>query len=173
MSLDNVEKKIREARFFLDKMADHERLAYNAKEPFDFFLSAFLSACRTIDYRLRCEQNAVYPTWRDAWDAKRTASERTLIKFLIDDRNVEVHGSGSSRVVGTEKRELGAGTHVLASGTLYVSGGVPGVGPLATIQTPTYNFTIDGVDQRAVDACRDYLRLLEEMVAAFKSEHGL
>jgi hypothetical protein len=45
--IENVEKKLREARFFLDKMIDHDCKANKDKEKFDFYLSAFLSAGRT------------------------------------------------------------------------------------------------------------------------------
>src|SRR5258707_431645 len=97
MDLPNVDKKLREARFFLSKMADQERLAFGDKEPFDFFLSAFLSAGRSVDYRLIHEQGMLYRTWRKAWDAALSPSNAGLIKFLVDDRNLEVHASGSGR----------------------------------------------------------------------------
>jgi hypothetical protein len=36
------------------------------KEPFDYYLSAFLNAARTVDYRLRDQQGATYVSWRKA-----------------------------------------------------------------------------------------------------------
>jgi hypothetical protein len=122
MIVEGVEKKVREARFFLDRMIEHERMAFDDKEPFDFYLSAFLGAGRTVDYRLRHEQKAIYPIWRHGWDATLNQAQQDLIKFMIDDRNVEVHASGSSRVVKTEARELGTGRHSLARGTIEVFG---------------------------------------------------
>src|SRR5262249_61199057 len=95
VKLPNVEKKLREARFFLSKMSESERLAFGDKEHFDFYLSAFLSAARTVDYRLRHEQGALYPPWRATWDSVLSTSDARLMKFLVDDRNVEVHESGS------------------------------------------------------------------------------
>jgi hypothetical protein len=171
MNIDRVEKKLREARFFLTKMREHERMAFSDKEPFDFYLSAFLSAARTVDYRLRHEKAGIYTSWRTIWDASLAVTEKNLIKFLVDDRNDEVHASGSSRVVKTENRELGPGTHSFASGTIEVTGGVVGSPPSATIKTPTYNFTIDGAERKATDACDEYLSLLEQMVAKFKADH--
>jgi hypothetical protein len=172
LKIENVEKKLREARFFLNKMTEHERLAFDDKEPFDFYLSAFLNAGRTVDYRLRHEEKAIYPTWRTAWDATLTQAQQGLIKFMIDDRNVEVHEGGSSRVVKTENRELGPGTHSLASGTMDVFG-PPDVFPLAIIQTPAYYFTVDGTERKATEACSEYLALLEQMVSAFKANHRM
>jgi hypothetical protein len=155
MNIEGIEKKLREAEFFLNKMRRHERMAFNDKEPFDFYLSAFLSAARTVDYRLRHEQAAVYPTWRTTWDATLTQAQHSLIKFMVDDRNVEVHESGSSRVTKTENRELGPGTHSFASGTMDVIG-PPGIATLAIIQTPAYHFTIEGTERNVTDACEEY-----------------
>jgi hypothetical protein len=169
MNIEATEKKLREASFFLKKMIDHERKAFNDKEPFDFYLSAFLNAGRTVDYRLRHEQAEVYPNWRIGWDATLTEAEQRLIRFMVDDRNVEVHESGSSRRVGIEKREFGSGTHTLADGTMDVTG-APGYARV-TMQVPGYYFTIDGIERKATEACAEYLRLLEKMVAKFKSDH--
>jgi hypothetical protein len=171
MNIEGVEKKLREARFFLKKMIEHERMAFRDKEPFDFYLSASLNAGRTVDYRLQHEQATVYRSWRIGWNATLTEEQQRLIKFMIDDRNDEVHESGSSRTVTTENREFGAGTHKLADGTMDVVG-PPGVFPLATVPTPAYYFTIDGIEWKATEACGEYLGLLEQMVAKFKADHA-
>jgi hypothetical protein len=160
--VENVEKKLREARFFLEKMDEHERNA------FDFYLSAFLNAGRTVDYRLRHEQGATYSKWRTAWDATLTQEQRDLVKFMVDDRDVEVHEAGSRRIGKTENRELGPGTHTLAGATHEVSA-PPDVFPAAIIRTHAYYFTIDGTERKVTEACNEYLALLERMVAEFKA----
>ena len=165
MNIEGPQKKLREAKFFLDKMTEHERRAVTNKQPFDFYLSAFLNAGRTVDYRLRHEHKAKYPAWRTGWDKALPHAQQRLIKFMVDDRDVEVHESGSSRRVGIESREFGLGIHKLASGTFEVSG-PPDVPPVI-IPTPAYYFTIDGVERKATEACGEYLALLEQMVAAF------
>ena len=167
MNIEGVEKKLREAQFFLNKMIEHERMAFREKERFDFYLSAFLNAGRTVDYRLRYEQAATYPTWRTGWDAKLTQLQQDLMKFMIDDRNDEVHEGGSSRTVTTENREFGAGTHKLADGTMDVTG-APEFARV-TMHVPGYYFTIDGVERKATEVCGEYLALLQHMVAAFKA----
>src|SRR5262245_967358 len=151
-------------------MIEHERDAFEDKEPFDFYLSAFLNAGRTVDNRLKHEQKTIYLTWRTAWHATLTQTQRDLIKFMIDNRNVEVHEGGSRRVVKTENRELGPGTHSLASGTHEVFG-LPG--DYAIIQTPAYYFTIDGIERKVTEACGEYVALLERMVADFKAHPPL
>ena len=173
MNIDKVEKKLREADFFLNKMRQHESKAFGDREPFDFFLSAFLSACRTVDYRLRHEQPAIYPAWRDAWEANRAPNESKLIKFIVDDRNTEVHESSSSRSSKLEGFEV-RGSYSDNSGTLEVFG-VPtplfGSGPRATVYKPSYSFNIDGSDRSATEVCGEYLKLLTEMIASFKADN--
>ena len=59
----------------------------------------------------------------------------------------------------------------LADGTMDVVG-PPYVFPLATVPTPAYYFTIDGVERKATEACDEYLALLQQMVAAFKAREA-
>jgi hypothetical protein len=49
-------KKIEEALFLLDKLIEQEPRIIGDKQPFDYYLSAFLSAARTVDWRLQREQ---------------------------------------------------------------------------------------------------------------------
>ena len=173
MDLARIEKKLREAGFFLNQMRDRESRAFGDREQFDFYLSACLGAARSVDYRLRHEQPNTYPVWRKNWDESLTPSEAGLIKFMVDDRNVEVHESGSSRGVKDERIKI-PGTYSDPSGTVTVSGPPPvlGAGPQeAFIIKSAYYFTMDGVDRKATEACAEYLALLERMVAEFKAAH--
>jgi hypothetical protein len=177
MNLERVEKKLREAQYFLEQIIEKESLAFGDKEPFDFNLSAFLSAMKTVDYRLRHEQPGAYPTWRTAWDAKLSPADDCLIEFMVDDRNEEVHASGSGRSVGTQDIEVGD-TYADKSGTLevsyaaalYLSEGLPI--PRAVIRKPTYAFTIGGTERKATEACAKYLELLKSMLAKFKADNS-
>lgn len=171
MDLSRVHKKTAEAHYFLRLLIEQEPRIGGDKEPFDFLLSAFHNAGRTVDYRLRHEHGAPYKAWRKAWDARLTPEDRALIKFMIDDRNLEVHQSGSSRVVGQEGVEFGIGEHRLpGGGGIITISGPPGMPP-ATLYRPTYSFTINGADRKATDACRDYLALLRRMVGEFEAAH--
>jgi hypothetical protein len=80
-----------------------------------------------------------------------------LIKFMIDDRNEEVHDSGSSRSVGQEGVEFGIGIHHTP-------------GHPITAYRPSYSFTIDGVDRKVTEACGACLALLQQMVAEFQAD---
>ena len=167
MDLAKIEKKLREAGFFLNQMRDRESNAYGDKEPFDFYLSACLGAARSVDYRLRHERRNTYPAWRRMWNRTLTPPERRLIKFMVDDRNLEVHESGSSRGVKTEEIEIVGGSHTDKSGTTEVFG-PPGMPP-AYIIKPAYFFVIAGIDRKATEACAEYLALLARMLVEFKA----
>jgi hypothetical protein len=93
MDMGRTEKKLREARFFLEKMRGQERGASVDREPFDFCLSAFLAAAHSVDRHLRQEYWAVYPRWREAWDSRLQDSERRLMELLVEDRDEDVHES--------------------------------------------------------------------------------
>jgi hypothetical protein len=128
LDLSRVHKKLTEAAFFLNKMAEQERRIFGHGglsepfEPFDYYLSAFLNAGRTVDYRLCHEHKAIYKPWRKAWNARITPDENRLIKFMVDDRIAEVHASGSSRSEAREGVEFGIGTHHVDGGRIIISG---------------------------------------------------
>jgi hypothetical protein len=173
MNLETVQKKIRECHSFLDDMRKQERRAFGERK-YDFCLSAFLSAARSVDYRLRHEHPATYPAWRAKWDAGLSAEENRLIQFMIDDRNVEVHESGSGHGTKTEEIKVGS-SYSDESGTMTVfNTPTPGsgMGGAATIYKPSYYFTIAGTERNATVACADYLALLERMVSEFGAAHS-
>jgi len=175
--MHNVEKKVREARFFLDQMRQQERRAFGDKEPFDFYLSAFLSAARTVDYRLRHEQPATYPAWRsEVWNAAHPAQD-DLIKFMSEDRRIEVHESGSDRITQTKEIKIGVGgSYSDASGmlTMFGSPGVLlGIDAGGTIFIPQFVYVFAGTDRPVTELCAECVELLTEMVDQFRADHGI
>jgi hypothetical protein len=177
MNLEQIEKKLREADFFLGKMREQESRAFGDKEPFDFYLSAFLNAARTVDYRLRHERGATYKNWRATWDASLPPGQNRLIEFMVCDRNIEVHESGSGRSVKSEEVPItGSTTYSDKSGTLHVFASPRALmpdkaGPDVVISKPSYHFTIAGSERSATEACAEYLSLLSGMVEQFKADH--
>ena len=169
MNIPNVEKKLREAEFFLSELADQASRALGVGEEFDCFLSAFLGACRTVDYRLRHEQPTLYPPWRSQWDAALSPDDRALIKFLVDDRNFEIHESGSTRVEGVELIPI-YDTYREKGGTVTVTAPIMD-GPPASLRKRTYSFQLSGNQIDALDACGKYRTLLKKMVGDFVAAH--
>lgn len=88
---ERVWDKVRECRFFLIQMAEHEKAKETDK--FLYCLSAFLSAFRTIAFRL-------YGVVQRRFDgaAKHALKNRlhshAEISFLIERTNVELHEDG-------------------------------------------------------------------------------
>lgn len=165
-----VRKKLREARFFLEKMAERVQMVFGEHEESDFYLSAFLSACRSVDYRLRHEQGATYSNFRVSWDKALAPDARHLMKFMIDDRNYEVHESGSNRTE-IENYIPVYDSYQDKSGkvTIYA----PPLSPPAEIIKPTYSFTICGQQVQVVEACRKYIELLDRLVADYCQSQGI
>jgi hypothetical protein len=147
-------------------------MAVGKEEQFDIYLSAFLAAGMSVRNAFHVEQdrerNEAVKKWKSDWEARLSPEEGCLWDFMREDRNHEVHRGGSSRIVKTENREFGAGTHKLADRTMDVTG-APGFARV-TIHAPGYYFTIEGVERRATEACGEYLTLLEQMGAAFRTE---
>jgi hypothetical protein len=150
MKVEKAERKLRETKFFLDKMRDQECRAFGDKEPFDFYLSAFLNAGTSFrgEFKVRQDRNRTdaIKAWRKAWEDGLSQDDNALYQFMGKDRNAEVHRDGSARSVKTEEIPLGniysdaSGTVTAASGTLMAAG----LGDVSgsAISKPVYYFTI-------------------------------
>jgi hypothetical protein len=171
LDLSRIHRKIGEAHFFLRKMIEQEPRFVGDKEPFDYYLSAFLSAAMSVrgGFQIRQDRprNTAIKAWRAQWERNLSAEERSLYDFMRKDRVDEVHDSGSSRNVGQEGVEFGIGTHPLDGGTLTI-GGIFGTPP-TVVYRPTYSFTIDRTDRKVTEACGAYLALLQRMVTDFEA----
>jgi hypothetical protein len=162
MDLGGVDKKIREAEFFLDQMREFEKRMLPAREKFDFFLSALLSAGRAVDGTLRQEE-----TWRKRWDsANGPAAE--LLGFFADDQKVVVRDTDSKR--GDKENLALAKTQHQEGGATATVAGPPGSFALASAGRDFF-FEIDGVEHKVTDACAEYLKVLKKMVEQFKADH--
>jgi len=174
MNIEGVEKKLRAARFALDQMIEQDRMAASKEEQFDLYLSGLLAAGMSIRNAFHVEQdrkrNEAVKKWKSDWEARLSPEERCLWDFMREDRNHEVHRSGSSRKAVTEKREVGAGTYRLKSATVTIAV-PPDVRSGIHMQMPTYSFTIAGTERKATESCGEYLALLKQMVAKFKADH--
>jgi hypothetical protein len=175
LDLVRVHKKIAEAQFFLWQMIWQERQIAGDRRPFDYYLSAFLSAAMSVrggfHYRQDRARNDAIKAWRAQWERNLTAEEKDLYEFMRKDRVAEVHDSGSRRSEAQEDITLTPGMKYWDQDMGMVTVGGRPDRPPALIRKQTYNFTIDGVEQRATEACAAYLALLQRMVAKFEADH--
>jgi hypothetical protein len=179
LDLARVQKKLAEAQFFFDKMTEQERRAFGDRQPFDYYLSGFLNAGISVrggfEYRQNPARNKAIKAWRGQWENNLSPEERSLYEFMRKDRVAEVHASGSSRSVAHEDIKVGVGgSYSDGSGTVEVFGSpsvLLGVDTGAVIRKPTYNFTIDGTERKATEACAEYLALLKRMVEKVEADN--
>ena len=112
--IPKTQKKLREAKFFLGRMSEALRSIKLEKEDFEFFLSAFLSAGRSVTFVLRAEQADVYQQWYDGWQKALDAENRELLEFMNQQRIAEVHRRGADvqaeiEMVPVSELEMGPG----------------------------------------------------------------
>ena len=172
MDIQNAEKKLREAQFFLTKMSAQQRLAFGDKEPFDFYLSAFLSAGMSVRDRFRYKQdrtrNDMIKAWRKNWEDHLCPGDKAIFHFMCKDRVAEVHHSGSSRSQKSAKTEIFGDSYSDASGTLNVIA-PPGTPP-SVIFKNAYYFIVAGTERQVTEVCAEYLALLNRMLTTVKAE---
>jgi len=62
--IEATRRKLSEAEFFLRKLTTHQQQVFqNEPEAFGFYLSAFLSAARSVSFVLQAEQKERYDAW--------------------------------------------------------------------------------------------------------------
>jgi hypothetical protein len=94
--IEATQRKLREADFFLQRLIDERRRSVrNEPEAFLFYLSAFLSAARSVTLVLQKEEKQRYDAWFPKWFARRSKDERDVCNFMRDQRNVELHETGA------------------------------------------------------------------------------
>jgi hypothetical protein len=164
MDLGDVEKRIREAEFFLERMRDVETRVAPVGEQFDFYLSAFLGAGRAVDAKLTAEHGDAYGPWRRKWNWTNGPAD-DLMRFFSEDQPVASSASGAKRdeALARAKEEGGSTTTVT---------GPPGAFALGGGSKHDYFFKIDGVAHKATDACAEYVKVLKRMVGEFKAAHS-
>jgi hypothetical protein len=85
---DAAEKKLREAQFFAGKI-DAARTAREPEcaEAIDFYLSAFLSAARSVYHVLQPEAPTVFRQWCDEWLARQSQEDRDTFDAIRTGRD--------------------------------------------------------------------------------------
>jgi hypothetical protein len=165
-----TQQKLSEAGFFLKKLTFAGQLRIGEEAgAFPLYLSAFLSAGRSVTFALQAEEKRRYDAWFPKWQASQRAQNRALLKFMNGQRRSSVH-RGTAEVTNTvrllsfidgnphEKREAGA-FH-----------GFPGFGP-SVIHRLVRHFTMNGTPAEVVSTCTEYFKVLEELVVSFLKTH--
>lgn len=164
--IGKVEKKYREAQFFLGKLWERARIAGGDPDELDFWLSAFLSAGRSVDYWLRHEFPASYPHFFRTWEAALPTDCKDLPAFIHDDRADEVHEGGSQRIESHVSIPFSR-TYKDAGGTVTIVAPI-GAGP-PYIFRPRREYVINGMKEDVRLVCKRYLDLLRKLIDDFNA----
>jgi hypothetical protein len=169
MAIEGIESALRAAGSYLSQMRDQEGRAFGDKSNFDKYLTAFVGAGRSVVFQLERKYASTYRDWREAWNAEHKDEDR-LLKAMHDRRDANVHeGSHLGHSNIPEQIKVGSGSFYSdKSGTLH---NFSSPGPLldadlsVTIHKPRYFFG----DEPVLQACEQYLTVLEQMVAEFEA----
>lgn len=169
MEIPHTEKKLREAHFFFDHLLKVKDGFPADTEGAEYFLSAFLSAARSVTFVLEAEQKTLYNSWFPTWLSGRSTEDQELLSFMNDQRVREVHVRGAkttTRVEWVPVTEVPTerGRHPAYG---FHWSGPPGVPP-PEVGRQVLHFEIDeAVGEEITERCQRYLNLLDELVAEF------
>lgn len=171
MPADFARRKLREAAFFLAEMRRRDgspRL--DMEEEFGYFLSGFLSAARSVSFVLRKENPARYEGARDLWLTALDPAMRAFVDVMRDQRNAALkEGTIAAQQEVEQVSPLKAyGKHPISVPIILPWAFAEG----ATIGVTKYVLDVDSIHRPAVEACQDYLAVLELLVSRFEPQGG-
>jgi hypothetical protein len=180
--IEKTKMKLEEARFF------HRRLIECRKQPlslesnaFQFYLSAFMQAARTVPWRLQIEEKQKYLAWLPTWEGQVTAEETALLKFTNERRIDEVHRGGIETIAELEDIDI---HDLLKSSPIhsyifdvnnpaYDTTMPPGTRTSSvSVTIPAFYFDREGVKENVIETCKKYLDYLERLVQEFMRVHA-
>lgn len=161
-----VRRKLRETLFFFLHLCDEKTALKPEAEDLAFFLSAFLSAGRSvIEFFER--QDRYYGGWFHGWKMSLVNGDRKLLNDIAHQRNLEVH-EGSAHIIPQFEPVSATGFETGPRDKELWSDPCNPVPPTAKKK---YYFWIDGKQLGINSTCRRYLELLLKLVNDF--EEGL
>ena len=171
--IEATQRKLREALFFLDRLIQERGQAVRTEpEAFGYYLSALLSAARSVTWALQFEEKEKYDAWFPAWLASRGAEERELLAFLKNQRNYEQKRGGAEVAVAWDYIPISRVPRADRSHPAY---GFHWVGPPGTpeplVGIPVHSFESAEGEQEVAETCRRYVGLLSELVRDFLHAH--
>ena len=164
-----TDKKLREAHFFFRLLRENGANIRLDLEDFDFYVSAFLSAGRSVTWVLQAEAKDQYDAWFPGWCNKLDTDQRELFDFMKGQRNKELKSRSSG--VRSEIRHI-AVTEVVPGSRAHPTYGIhwwapPGTPP-PEVGVRTYYFERNGTAQDAVETCSRYLEILQNLIEDFR-----
>lgn len=153
-------RKLREAEYFLREIGRRSR-DYQPNEHAEigrYYISAFLSAARSVTMVMQAEQKFCdWEPWFAAWRAERSEADRALLRFMNGQRVAEVHREGAEVEVRAEFVDY----DWKGPPWLLQSSFGPGIVPAPKVPLNKWHFD-DG--RPAVETCDTYYALIHHLV---------
>jgi hypothetical protein len=168
-----TQKKLREAWFFLRMLRERDRVAPLEREAFEFYLSAFLSAARSVTFALENEETTKYKEWRATWQTLLTAEEVKFIEAMVEQRNIAQKQGGVPVTVDWEFVPMIKAKRDDRGQPMYgLQWFGPVTAPMPQIGQPVYSIALGTGDVEAIATCERYLSVLERLVAHFLEKYA-
>jgi len=162
-----TQKKLRETQFFLAKLAVEASTERLDREDFEFYLSAFLAAGRSVTFTLQFEQKPLYDGWYPGWKTTLTPDDAEMFDFMKAQRNTTLKEGEATTEVAIEYIPVTELRRPPAYGFQWF--GPPGVPP--SVGVKVYRFGVSGKKEEVLAVCRRYVCLLDALVASFVAAH--
>lgn len=168
-AIEATKTKLGEAEFFYRKLsALQQRIVSNEPEAFGFYLSAFLSAARSVSLVLQTEHKQKYDEWFLGWKESLPTDEQALLTNFNEQRVATVHRKGAevahrSEAISQSEFFLAA---ALEGAQVHIWTGPPGT-PLPQFYRSVRSFNFDGEEAEVVQACGRYLAVVSDLVKSF------
>jgi hypothetical protein len=171
--IEATKDKLDEARFFLGHMrAEAAKVVKQQPEAFGHYLSAFITAARSVPWVLQCEQQEKYLSWREKWDAAKTDEERELEKFTNERRLDEVKRKGAEAAITWMEVSIfklpteQADQFRVSDGAIRFQNLALGAAAPPAVNRAVHHFK-EGGQANVIITCERYLEYLEKMVREF------
>ena len=107
LMIEATQKKLREARFFLSHLeTENRRAVRNEPEAFDYFMSAFVSAARSVTFALQAEEKTILAAALQAYVQKKR--DIVMNNQVSLQRDLDQKGFKYSAAVDVSEGELEA-----------------------------------------------------------------
>ena len=167
-AIEATKTKLAEADFFYRKLcAAQQRVFSNEPEAFGCYLSAFLSAARSVSLVLQAEQKQKYDEWFASWKESLPSDEQALLINFNEQRVATVHRTGAE--VTRRSEAIAQSDFFLAAareGAQVHISSPPGTPP-PQFYRQVRSFNFDGTEAEVVQACGRYLAVLSNLVKSF------
>jgi hypothetical protein len=180
--IEKTKMKLEEAQFFYRRLIECRKQPLSLESnAFQFYLSAFMQAARTVPWRLKKEEKKKYLAWLPTWEGQVTAEETKLLKFTNDRRIDEVHRGGIETIVEWQDIDIydlfkSSQVHSKifdVNNPAYDTTMPPGNRPSrVSVTFPALYFDREGVKEDVIETCKKYLDYLERLVQEFMRVHA-